>query len=223
VASNGLKALEYLSEHAYDIILMDMMMPVMDGLETASRIRASESGRRTPIIAMTANARASDRDRCLAAGMDDFLSKPIKANVLQAMLQSVATAVEQGALHQSSMMVDLLIEDAYPEDFDYSSALATVDQEVIQIVSIPFSMQWPKELARLQDALGRDDLRTVFHISHALKGTLAMFGAQPARELAQQIERCAERSDSAGVGLFLPPLVIEFEQLLRIISERSTY
>jgi two-component system sensor histidine kinase/response regulator len=223
VASNGLKALEYLSEHAYDIILMDMMMPVMDGLETASRIRASESGRRTPIIAMTANARASDRDRCLAAGMDDFLSKPIKANVLQAMLQSVATAVEQGALHQSSMMVDLLIEDAYPEDFDYSSALATVDQEVIQIVSIPFSMQWPKELARLQDALGRDDLRTVFHISHALKGTLAMFGAQPARELAQQIERCAERSDSAGVGLFLPPLVIEVEQLLRIISERSTY
>lgn len=185
--------------------------------------RASETGHRTPIIAMTANARASDRDRCLAAGMDDYLSKPIKANVLQAMLQSVATAVEKGTLHQSSMMVDLLIEDSYPEDFDYSSALATVDQEVIQIVSAPFFKQWPKELARLREALDQGDLSTVLHISHALKGTLAMFGAQPARELAQQIERCAARSDAAGVELFLPPFVIEVEQLLQIISERSTF
>jgi two-component system sensor histidine kinase/response regulator len=223
VASNGLMALEYLRDHTYEVILMDMMMPVLDGLETARRIRASETDYRTPIIAMTANARASDRDRCLAAGMDDYLSKPIKANVLQAMLQSVATAVEQGTLNQSSMMVDLLIEDSYPEDFDYSSALATVDQEVIQIVSVPFSMQWPKELARLRDALDRGELSTVLHISHALKGTLAMFGAQPARELAQQIERCAERSDAAGVELFFSPFVSEVEHLLQVISERSTF
>lgn len=222
VASNGLMALEHLSEHTYDAILMDMMMPVMDGLETARRIRASETGHRTPIIAMTANARASDRDRCLAAGMDDYLSKPIKANVLQSTLQSVATAVEQGTLHQSSMMVDLLIEDSYPEDFDYLSALATVDQEVIQIVALPFLTQWPKELARLREALARGELTTVLHISHALKGTLAMFGAQPARELAQQIERCAEREDAAGVEVFLLPLVSEVEHLLQVIADRGT-
>ena len=221
VADNGLIALECLVEHTYDVIQMDMMMPVMDGLEASQRIRASEFGRRTPIIAMTANARASDRERCLAAGMDDYLSKPIKANVLKAMLQSVVAAAEQGTLHQPSMMVDLLIEDSYPENFDYASALATVDQEVIQIVAAPFVAQWPKELGRMRDALERGDLDTVLHISHALKGTLGLFGAQPARELAQQIESCASRADGPGAELFISPFVTEVEHLMRILSERG--
>jgi two-component system sensor histidine kinase/response regulator len=221
VAHNGLMALECLAEHTYDVILMDMMMPVMDGLEASQRIRASEFGRRTPIIAMTANARVSDRERCLAAGMDDYLSKPIKANVLQAMLQSVVAAAEQGTLHQPSMMVDLLIEDSYPENFDYASALATVDQEIIHIVAEPFVSQWPKEKFRLRDALGRGDFQTVLHISHALKGTLAMFGAQPARELAQQIESCAARGDGPGADLFVSPFETEVEHLLQALAKRG--
>ena len=221
VAENGLMALECLVEHTYDVILMDMMMPVMDGLEASRRIRASEFGRRTPIIAMTANARVTDRERCLAAGMDDYLSKPIKANVLQAMLQSMVAAAEQGTLHQPSMMVDLLIEDSYPENFDYASALATVDQEVIQIVADPFVAQWPKELGRMRDALVRGDFDTVLHISHALKGTLGMFGAQPARELAQQIESCASRADGHGAELFVSPFVTEVEHLMQVLSERG--
>ena len=223
VAGNGLVALEHLAEHSYDVILMDMMMPVMDGLEAAQRIRASEVDQRTPIIAMTANARAADRERCLAAGMDDYISKPIKAPVLQAMLQSVFAAAADGTLHQPSMMVDLLIEDSYPEDFDYGSALATVDQEVIEIVSTPFVGQWPKELARMRSALADGDLNTVLHISHALKGTLAMFGAQPASELALQIESCASRSDGPGVGLFLEPFVQEVDRLLVVIAQRRPF
>ncbi|WP_296508517.1 response regulator [Rhodoferax sp.] len=83
VAANGQVALDRLAQKTYDLVLMDMMMPVMDGLEATRRIRAGERGRRLPIIAMTANAMESDRQLCLDAGMDDYVSKPIHSEELQ--------------------------------------------------------------------------------------------------------------------------------------------
>ena len=81
VANNGLEALAATAEGAFDLVLMDVQMPEMDGLEATSAIREQErgTGRHLPIIAMTAHARKEDRDRCLAAGMDDYISKPIRA------------------------------------------------------------------------------------------------------------------------------------------------
>ena len=84
VAPNGLVALDMLAQNQYDVVLMDMMMPELDGLETVRRIRKSEGDSHIPVIAMTANAQESDRERCLAAGMDDYISKPIKALVFAA-------------------------------------------------------------------------------------------------------------------------------------------
>ena len=92
---------------------------------------------------------------------------------------------------------------------------------MIQIVSQPFVAQWPKELTRIRAAVAQGDIATVLHIAHALKGTLAMFGAQPARDLAQQLERCAERGDGPGVELFITPFVCEVDHLLLAISHRS--
>jgi CheY-like chemotaxis protein len=90
VADNGLLAVEAMRERSFDIVLMDMMMPVMDGLDATRRIRAAETENslpRTPIIAMTANAMQGDRESCLEAGMDDYLAKPIKSQELQQLLQ----------------------------------------------------------------------------------------------------------------------------------------
>ena len=107
------------------------MMPELDGLETVRRIRKSEGDSHIPVIAMTANAQESDRERCLAAGMDDYISKPIKVPVLQQMLREVADHVLHRLSTRSSTMTELDFQDATLRVFDYSAAMASVDQEVL--------------------------------------------------------------------------------------------
>jgi len=88
VASNGAEAVRVLSEMRYDAVLMDCHMPEMDGFDATREIRKNEpEGRHTPVIAMTASALSGDRERCLAAGMDDYISKPIKMHVVAAVLE----------------------------------------------------------------------------------------------------------------------------------------
>jgi CheY-like chemotaxis protein len=88
VAANGMEAVRVLSEMHYDAVLMDCHMPEMDGFDATREIRKNEQdGRHTPVIAMTASALSGDRERCLAAGMDDYISKPIKMHVVAAVLE----------------------------------------------------------------------------------------------------------------------------------------
>jgi hypothetical protein len=214
VASNGQVALEMFAQQRFDVILMDMMMPVMDGLEATRRIRAMETDRHTPIIAMTANAMESDRERCLAAGMDDYLSKPIKAQELQQMLQHFSSP--RGQLFQSQAAQ--LATTPGPElAFDYAHALTQVDQDVVHIIAQAFVDQWPKEWKQMQDGLATGDLLPVLHVAHARKGTLAMFGARPASDLAFQIEQCAMDQDAAGATVRLGLLELEMEKLIPVI------
>ncbi|MGS4870011.1 response regulator, partial [Acinetobacter baumannii] len=87
-----LQALERLRERRFDLVFMDMMMPVLDGLEATRRFRAAEMGPRTPIVAMTANALPADRQRCLEAGMDDYLAKPIVISEFERLVLRYARA-----------------------------------------------------------------------------------------------------------------------------------
>jgi PAS domain S-box-containing protein len=102
VASNGAKALEMVAEQPYDIVFMDIQMPVMDGYECATRMRAQEGAERhTPIVAMTANTDSSDRERCFAAGMDDFISKPVDLEALCAMVENRVSPERKGQTQEA--------------------------------------------------------------------------------------------------------------------------
>jgi hypothetical protein len=219
VADNGQLALEAMQQRQFDLVLMDMMMPVMDGLEATRRIRASETGQRIPIIAMTANAMESDRERCLEAGMDDYLSKPIKATELQAMLQRFATPSPQVSVPGALTTDDALSTGMQAlQAFDYAAGLAAMDQEIREIIAQAFIDQWPEDLRKLRSGLSGNNLMLVLHTAHSLKGTLSMFGAKPASELARQMESLAGRSDASRMAELLEPLRVEVEQLLVAIA-----
>ncbi len=214
IAGNGQVALELFASQHFDVVLMDMMMPVMDGLEATRRLRALEKGLHTPIIAMTANAMESDRQRCLEAGMNDYLSKPIQALELQQLLQRYAPARGQTP---SSPHTNATPAAAATPSFDYAQAMTLVDQDVLHIIARTFVEQWPQDLQRMQSGLSSGDMKPVLHVAHALKGTLAMFGAQPAVELAYAIEQCADHLDAHGASSRLQLLEIEMGHLIPLI------
>jgi two-component system, sensor histidine kinase and response regulator len=196
------------------------MMPVMDGLEATMHIRASETDIHIPIIAMTANAMESDRDRCIAAGMNDYISKPIKAQELQELLQRYAREKVR-----SSMPAALQSNHDFPEEsqamqgaFNYVDGLAAMDQEIRDIIAQAFVDQWPDDLQKMHQGLAQNDVTSVLHTAHALKGTLSMFGALPAAELARQIEAIAAKGESAGIDVLVPPLVAEVKSLLHALA-----
>lgn len=210
VANNGKVAVEMVQTHPFDVVLMDMLMPVMDGLEATGLIRAlTGPAAQVPIIAMTANAMESDRERCIAAGMNDYISKPIKASELQELLQALTA--------DSGITVS-----AFPESqaFDYASGLRSMDQEILEIVAQAFLDQWPEDLARIHAGLNFGALDPVLHTAHALKATLAMFEARPASELAARMESMARQGDRLGVQALVEPF--EYEVALLQAALRSS-
>ena len=205
LANNGQEALDILLDQKFDVILMDMQMPVMGGIEATQAIRAREAEAnlpRVPIIAMTANAMQGDRDECLAAGMDDYLSKPIKSQDLLEKLLALGT--------QHADPAPLLEEVS----FDYHIALISADQEMVEIIAGIFLETWPRDIERLRQAVSANDAATFTRIAHSLKGTLGTFLADPAVRAAAELESLAHRS----ILEELLPKVDRLENELKIIT-----
>ena len=229
LACDGQVALDKLSQHRFDLVFMDMMMPVMDGLEATRRFRAIESGKRTPIVAMTANAMQRDRERCAQAGMDDYISKPFEMHELQRILQTYANRV---ATDRAAAATTEPRDETPPDDallaFDYAKALRASDQEVVDIIREIFIEQWPLDAQRMQQALQLGDLSPLRHTAHALKGSLGMFGAAPAVALAAELEKLAgdsQLANSAPLRLLaqakLTALCTRVESLLAVLQSKS--
>jgi CheY-like chemotaxis protein len=224
VAENGEVALDWVSRHTFDVVLMDMMMPVMDGLEATRRIRAmGTEAAKVPIVAMTANAMESDRERCLEAGMDEYISKPIKAQELLVLLQNVGRGGMPGdmpAFAEPEPTRPARID--FPQDFafDYAAGLHAMDQEILEIIGQAFLDQWPEDIRKIRDSLAQGEQLPTLHAAHALKATMAMFGADPASELAARIETLAGQGDLQAIETVLIPFIAEVDYL-RLALERS--
>jgi len=191
-----------------------MMMPVMDGIEATRHIRANETKNHVPIVAMTANAMEADRERCIEAGMDDYLSKPIKAQELQDMLRRVTHARAHATELQSINAELAPASDFSGLEFDYLGGLNAMDQEIRGIIEQAFMDEWPVDLTKLRVALASQDMRAVARTAHSLKGTLWMFGAVPARDLASEIEALASGPNAHLVAALVEPLREQVEQLI---------
>lgn len=207
LAENGREALDLLTSHHYDVVLMDMQMPEMDGLEATRRFRSleSESVKRTPIIAMTANAMEGDRETCLSAGMDDYLAKPIRSAELLAKLALYAPVREINA------------------GFDYSQALAAEDSEVVEIVTQAFLDGFASDIAALRNALVNGDLDTLRRTGHSIKGNCGLFGATPMVQAARKIEHyLPERDFDLDIDSLISLLESEFVHLACSLKQFAT-
>ncbi|MBF0524319.1 MAG: PAS domain S-box protein [Deltaproteobacteria bacterium] len=184
VADNGQAALEAFGDGAFDIILMDVQMPLMDGLEATRRIRMKEqaSGKRTPIIAMTAYAMQSDKDRCLEAGMDSYVSKPIQVEELFSVIDNFGRVARFKPIEKN----DGQVESAFNE-----MALRSITDDDLsflrEIIKL-FLYNFPNKIAEIKTAAGSHDAHSLMAAAHSLKGMCLNMGATPLAEVARRLE-----------------------------------
>jgi len=215
-AANGLEALKARERNLYDLILMDVQMPVMDGLEATRQIRSLEEafGRpRIPIIAMTAHAVKGDREKCLEAGMDDYLNKPIQPKELADMIARWAprekTTENDPASPQESRDRGIL------DRMELLERLGE-DKEFLEEVLNIFLQDAPGRILSLREAISKNDARGIRFQAHTLKGSCATVAAMALKEDARQIELAGENSDLNRAKDLLPLLQKDFEDFQRV-------
>lgn len=191
-AADGREALAAAQREKLDVVVMDAQMPEMDGLQATREIRAREKTTEThlPIIALTASAMSGDRERCLAAGMDGYISKPINAQELVTLVETLG----------SQMRLAKLSDQNLPESgdrFDFRTALARLegDEEIFKEQVVFFLRDAPGLLAAIQEALAAGDAERLRTTAHRLKGLAAAFDAQAVTERAFDLEQRGQRGD----------------------------
>jgi PAS domain S-box-containing protein len=204
VAANGRDALDLLEKESFDVALMDLQMPGMGGFETTDAIRARERerGGHLPIVAMTAHAMKGDRERCLRAGMDDYLSKPFQPADLYAVVDRVLRAARiaspRPAPGRGARAADVprppgAAETGAREAFDAARALARVegDRALFAEIAALFRTSAPERLRAVAEALARGDGEAAERAAHTLKGSIGNFEALAAQEAARRVEALA--------------------------------
>jgi CheY-like chemotaxis protein len=215
VASNGIEALAALAGGAFDLVLMDVQMPVMGGLEATEEIRRREceSGTHVRIVAMTAHAMRGDRDRCLAAGMDGYLSKPIDPLALFA-------TVEQEA--PPPIQPELAAPDGSRKVVDMDAVMRQLsgDQDLFNEVAQLFLEDCPRRLEGIDAAVASADLGQIRFAAHTLKGSAGNLSAAALVAAATSLEACGSEGRILEAGAAAGQVAIEARRVMAFLQSR---
>ncbi|HQU46468.1 MAG TPA: response regulator, partial [Pirellulales bacterium] len=207
VANNGHEAVARAEAGPFDLVLMDVQMPEMDGLEATAIIRRREAatGAHLPIVAMTAHAMVGDRERCLESGMDDYLSKPIRARELLAVIEQVIAGGQKP-----------LDGNSEPGTIDWAAALDRLqgDRELMAELVAVIHQEAPRLLREVREAVERGDAAALKLAAHTLKGSLGNFAAAQAVAAAKRLELMGKQSDLSEAPQALAALERELDRFM---------
>lgn len=208
IADNGRLALAKMQQHGFDLVLMDLQMPEMGGIEAVKHWRNHEAGLglvRLPVIALTAHAMQGDRERCLASGMDGYVSKPIRAEQLAEeirRLTSVATVDSYPRKLSGGLNLGVL-QDQLDGDLDLLAELATM-----------LLQSYPPQLQQIKQALAQQQTEQLQMVAHTLKGSMGVFPIDSANNLITRIEQLARSNKLAELEPLIAELEAEMEHVL---------
>ena len=222
VAPNGRKALEAFDQQSFDLVLMDVQMPEMDGFQATHGIREREksSGRHIPIIAMTAHAMRGDRERCLAAGMDGYITKPFEPDKLWETIRAVIAIAPAESQTEVSLQE---AENFAEEEVVRASTLKAANDNrsfVSQIIGV-FLKESETMMESIRKALAKADAYGVEYHAHSLRGALGIFGSSTATNAVRHLETIGRFGDLADAPGALATLEKELARLKSILSRIS--
>jgi CheY-like chemotaxis protein len=196
VVANGLHAVEAVISSDFDLVLMDVQMPVMDGFEAVAAIRRAEqaSGRHIPMIALTAHAMKGDRERCLSGGFDGYLSKPVRVDSFLAAIESISS--------RGSRLSEPTADNTTPPAFDLDAALETFggDEGLFREILGLFLVECPRLVGEIREAIETEDASKLCRTTHSLKGTASHFAASELMAIAGRLEAIGRSGSCVGAA-----------------------
>jgi CheY-like chemotaxis protein/HPt (histidine-containing phosphotransfer) domain-containing protein len=220
--ANGNEAIKSLETTPYDLVLMDVQMPEMDGYEASTMIRNPSSfvlNHQIPIIAMTANAMQGDRDKCIAAGMNDYIPKPVTPAVLAEAFEKWLPLDDNKAKQSSSSTGT---KNDTLAIFDYDGLMDRVigDEQLLRKVTGVFVNDIPGKITLLKEAIfARDSKNVTFH-AHSMKGASGNIGANQLYRLAAEMENAGKTGNLTGMTRLLKEFEAQFEVAVKEIHKK---
>jgi PAS domain S-box-containing protein len=222
IATNGQEAVHAISQHDYQIVFMDCQMPIMDGFEATKAIRRSE-GKTAPvrIIALTANAMEGDRERCLDAGMDDYLTKPLKMSDLEIMLKkhSQLRQVDTAPKIESPSVTAPLSEII--NDTAMQDLLSATDLETLRSVVELIRAEADTILVELRASFNRGDLVSLARSAHRFKGAVGTLGLIRVHLICSKLEQVGRKSELGGVAELIQALEAALVEALPVLANHQ--
>jgi signal transduction histidine kinase/CheY-like chemotaxis protein len=222
LANNGKEAISTLATQKFDLVLMDLQMPEMDGLSATRSIREQEKQTHShvPIIAMTAHALKGDRERCLEGGMDGYVSKPINVKELRDAMAAVVQGESGSGLAKVEPALapkENVIAWNVPETLERLGGDVSLLGEVVQI----FLVETPRKLSQLREAIAEPAPATVERTAHSLKGELGYLGITGASQRARELEEMGRKNDLQTAPAVFAALEAELVQVLASMRKQS--